>query len=306
MHPRGLYRIQTIARMTGFTPAVLRVWETRHGLLRPQRSAGGQRLYTDDDLRLLRRVRTLIDQGRTIGEVALVGRGELLREGPSARPAPPSDGGPLDALVAAVARAAVDLDAVALEQLLDEAFATLSAPAAIHHVVEPAAHEVGERWASGECSVAGEHLVSLAFRRRVHALVESSRPSSSAPEVICACLPDELHELGMLIVAYYLGRLGCRVTYLGAAVPLPSLEAAVDRLVPTAVFLSVTDEALLRRHYTALAELARRHAPATHFVLGGPRVGADAPPATALQLWPATRPLSELGECLLQSWEEVG
>ena len=64
MHPRGLYRIQTIARLTGFSPAVLRVWETRHHLLCPQRSPGGQRLYTDDDLQLLRRVKGLIDQAR--------------------------------------------------------------------------------------------------------------------------------------------------------------------------------------------------------------------------------------------------
>src|SRR5262245_10240086 len=178
MQPRGLYRIQTVARLTGFSQAVLRVWETRHGLLRPQRSPGGQRLYTDDDLRLLRRVRALLDQGRTIGEVALLGREDLLRDSPPVRPPPEASAteGPHDErlgeLCVGLVRAAVELDAPALEHLLDETFSTLSSPIAICRVVEPAAYQIGDLWAAGHCSVAGEHLATLAFRRRLHGLAE--------------------------------------------------------------------------------------------------------------------------------------
>jgi DNA-binding transcriptional MerR regulator len=53
-------------------------------LLIPERGPGNQRLYTDADVQVLRAVRVLLDQGRSIGEIALLGRKALL-----ASPAPP-------------------------------------------------------------------------------------------------------------------------------------------------------------------------------------------------------------------------
>jgi DNA-binding transcriptional MerR regulator len=75
---RGHHKVGTVSDLTGFSPALLRVWESRHRLLSPQRGPGGQRLYSDEDIRLLRRVRELLDQGRSIGEIATLGRRALL------------------------------------------------------------------------------------------------------------------------------------------------------------------------------------------------------------------------------------
>jgi DNA-binding transcriptional MerR regulator len=75
---RGWHKIATVSRMTGFSPGVLRAWETRHKLLAPSRGPGGQRLYSDDDVAMLQRVRTLIAEGMTIGEIAAAGRRQLL------------------------------------------------------------------------------------------------------------------------------------------------------------------------------------------------------------------------------------
>lgn len=92
----------TISRLTGFKPELLRAWEHRHHLLAPARGAGGQRLYSDQDLALLHGVRALIAEGRSIGEIAALGRRQLLglaRNVPApaagaataTRHAPPSD-----------------------------------------------------------------------------------------------------------------------------------------------------------------------------------------------------------------------
>jgi PAS domain S-box-containing protein len=77
----NLFKIGTIAERTGFSTHVLRAWERRHGLLEPVRSDSGQRLYTEDDLAVLLRVRALKDEGRRIGEIARMGRRALLDEG---------------------------------------------------------------------------------------------------------------------------------------------------------------------------------------------------------------------------------
>ena len=45
----GRLRIGELARRTGASPAVLRAWEQRYGIIEPQRSPGGTRLYSERD-----------------------------------------------------------------------------------------------------------------------------------------------------------------------------------------------------------------------------------------------------------------
>src|SRR5262249_55017864 len=81
MSERGLYKMRTIARLTGFSPELLRAWERRHALLSPERGAGGHPPYTPGHLAVLREVRALVDAGRAIGEIAALGRDALLAAG---------------------------------------------------------------------------------------------------------------------------------------------------------------------------------------------------------------------------------
>src|SRR5436190_1554714 len=47
-------RIGELSRRSGVSPELLRAWERRYGLLRPERSSGGLRLYSSSDLERLR------------------------------------------------------------------------------------------------------------------------------------------------------------------------------------------------------------------------------------------------------------
>lgn len=50
----GVYSIGAVAKMLGVPVPTLRSWEDRYGLIVPARSAGGQRLYSRDDVERLR------------------------------------------------------------------------------------------------------------------------------------------------------------------------------------------------------------------------------------------------------------
>ena len=64
-------RIGEVARRTGTTTALLRAWETRHDVLVPARTAGGQRLYSERDVARVRLVQRLLAEGWSIdGAVA--------------------------------------------------------------------------------------------------------------------------------------------------------------------------------------------------------------------------------------------
>jgi DNA-binding transcriptional MerR regulator len=61
--PPSIYSIGALARMLGLTPATLRSWEDRYGIVVPERSAGSQRLYSRDQLEQLKFVCQLMQDG---------------------------------------------------------------------------------------------------------------------------------------------------------------------------------------------------------------------------------------------------
>lgn len=275
------YKMGTIARLSGFPPALLRAWERRHGFLKPVRGSGGHRLYTPEDLRVLHRIRELLDEGFSIGEAALMGRERLLTESAPRLKAPTEaprlePGLGIQELRAALLDAAVAIDAAALDQALDQAFAILSPERALLEVVAPACIAIGDAWSEGRCSVAGEHLASDRFRRRLRALVDSARVRAGAPEIVVACFPDEQHDLGGLIVSWTLKSLGLAVTFLGSSVPLEDLELAARRREPAALALSVSRQALYDAYRPKLIDLGRRLAPLPILVGGQGIPDADA------------------------------
>jgi DNA-binding transcriptional MerR regulator len=71
------YKIGAVSRLTGISPDTLRVWERRYAAVTPQRSAGGGRLYTTEDIARLKLIRRLVDKGDAISVVAGLSHDEL-------------------------------------------------------------------------------------------------------------------------------------------------------------------------------------------------------------------------------------
>src|SRR5258707_1818390 len=63
-----LFSIGAVARMLDLSAATIRTWETRYGFIVPQRSDGGRRLYSRDQVDQLRFVKDEVDAGRRPGE----------------------------------------------------------------------------------------------------------------------------------------------------------------------------------------------------------------------------------------------
>jgi DNA-binding transcriptional MerR regulator len=60
---RGIYSIGAVARMLGVAVATLRNWEERYAVVVPERSAGGQRLYSHEQVERLRYVAAQVARG---------------------------------------------------------------------------------------------------------------------------------------------------------------------------------------------------------------------------------------------------
>jgi DNA-binding transcriptional MerR regulator len=64
---KGCYTIGHVARLADLKPFVLRYWETEFPMLQPLKSSGGRRLYRQEDVDLVFRIKRLLyDEGFTI------------------------------------------------------------------------------------------------------------------------------------------------------------------------------------------------------------------------------------------------
>jgi MerR family transcriptional regulator/heat shock protein HspR len=62
---RAVYVISVAAELAGMHPQTLRIYE-RRGLVRPARTEGGNRRYSDEDIAVLRRISELTAEGMNL------------------------------------------------------------------------------------------------------------------------------------------------------------------------------------------------------------------------------------------------
>jgi len=167
--------IAVVARRTGLSTHVIRVWERRYGAVQPMRGPRNRRLYSEADIDRLCLIRRVTEEGHSVGQVAQLPKEELERlvESSLERTYAPKVSGIVKALGVAtqpaeVVRAclgAVDrLDAQALWDELMAAHIALSLPLLIEEVVVPFMTALGEQWRSGQTHMANEHLASEVVR----------------------------------------------------------------------------------------------------------------------------------------------
>ena len=114
---------------------------------------------------------------------------------------------------------------------------------------------VGELWHREIIGVAHEHCVTELLKSVLTQLVaEEKKAVPEGVRVIVGCAPDELHEMGALMLALFLTRRGLGVLYLGQSVPLEDLGVFARGYEAEAVFLSVSQEQRAQRMLEVLPE----------------------------------------------------
>jgi len=224
----ALLNIAALSRRTGVAPDTLRKWEQRYGVLRPVRTAGGQRRYSEVDVQRVEWLRDRIRDGWRIGEAARV-----IDEATSVALDDPSD--LRDTLVAAIE----ENDPRTVSATLDQAFAVLPLEQALADVVTPALQWAGEAWHRGELSVAQEHAITAKVRAHLGRLISEGQGGVRGSAVL-ACAPGEHHDIGLLMLAVVLRADGWRVEFLGADTPVDAAVAFAEGIGACMLCLSAS------------------------------------------------------------------
>jgi MerR family transcriptional regulator, light-induced transcriptional regulator len=250
---RPLLRIGELSRRVGVSDHLLRAWESRYGLLRPVRSPGGFRLYSEADESRIRTMQAYLAEGLSAAEAAraALGGGTVPGAGPPAA-VPTGEG-----YFAALRQALEAFDEPAAQAVLDRVLADLSVPAVLRDVVLPYLAGLGERWQRGTASVAMEHFASNVIRGRLAGLARGWG-SGHGPQALLACPPGEQHDLALMMFGIVLHRNGWRIGYLGANTPVEELVRAAGVSRPDLVVLAAARPETLEPIQAELTALARR------------------------------------------------
>jgi DNA-binding transcriptional MerR regulator len=220
----SLHSIGAVERDTGIKRDTLRVWERRYGFPLPVRNDKGERLYPEEQLRQLQRIRRLLDQGCRAGKLL-----------------PPDDArlNELESNLLAVAPSDPDIESILeavkngeTEQVI-QGFSRLYKEQGLEdfvmRTIAPLVQTVGERWARGELDVYEEHYISQQLIRFLNAEIAKIQITAKEPKVLLATLPGEEHTLGLLMVSAMLSAKDITTINLGSEVPMDQIKYAADK-----------------------------------------------------------------------------
>lgn len=276
-----MFTIKEAAERAKLSPDLLRAWERRYGVVSPTRSASGYRLYSATDIERLARMRRLVAGGYRPLEAAL--HLDTHDPGPASRAV---DGGGGAATVKthateatpgadrALVDAAAALDPAALREFFDGLGALGSFEAAVTARLFPALRALGEAWADGTVSVAGEHMAAAAALRWLGLQYEAAARDSPRPRVLVGLPPGSHHELGALAHAVALRRHGLDVLYLGKNLPVEDWITATSNTGARLVLVGVALEADVIPA-SRVAGALRAAVTATSVSFGGAAAGAE-------------------------------
>lgn len=259
-----------VARRTGLSPHVIRAWEKRYGTVRPQRSVGNQRVYTEEDIQRLALLKQATDDGHSIGNVTHLPipqlQNLLSRSTKASTIDPPRDAGQLaDAAYDAVTR----LDPAGLEQVLEEGAVSMGQGLVLSRVVAPLVQRIGDEWRRGALKIAHEHFASAVIRTFLGRAARPMGIHAAAPVLLATTPAGQLHEIGAALAAAVASSLGWRVIYMGPSLPAEEIVAAVRQNNVQAVALSIVHPEDDPHLPDEILRLRRLLPPDTRLIVGG-------------------------------------
>lgn len=243
MHAQMNLSIGSVERETGLSKDTLRVWERRYGFPQPLRDAGGERVYSLEDVEKLRLLKRLLDRGYRPGKIIAYGAEELksLASGlaggtpQGAEPEPVRED--LQSYIAYCKAYQFDQMRRALGQALlrDGLFRF------VVETVAPLTTMVGNLWENGDMAVFEEHLYTESIQivmRNAIASIPLHAEIAAFPRVLLTTFPQESHSLGLLMAEAIFAIEGARCISLGTQTPITDIALAAEAQSADIVALS--------------------------------------------------------------------
>jgi DNA-binding transcriptional MerR regulator/methylmalonyl-CoA mutase cobalamin-binding subunit len=244
-----MYNLKAVLMETNMKADVLRAWERRYHLPRPQRTAGGHRLYSQYDIEVIRWLRSRQEEGLSISHAVSLWR-DLIQAGKNplveARFTSAAGlGTPLqsreneiEVLRQAWVDASLGFDVARSEDVLFQAFAVFPVETVCTGILQKGIAQVGDLWYANRASLQQMYFASAQANRRLEALIASTPRPTFPQTILVGNPPGDRHTFPILILSLFMARRGYKVIYLGGDLPLEEMAETVHAIRPSVVVLS--------------------------------------------------------------------
>ena len=224
------FGINVISNACGVKPHTIRTWEKRYQVFTPERSEGGQRLYSENDLTKAKLIVALIEQGHTISSLARHSLQELrsllvVKNGDVSESDKMFTSLETKKLVQHLANFNIDQVASGVQYLR----LSLGVKEFIFKIVLPVMHEIEKLSFKGMYSITQEHIISTIVRDQLHQInLANEGPNSDRFALVTP--EGNLHELPILIAEIICHANRIPTNYFGASHPAECLSEAVNAI----------------------------------------------------------------------------
>lgn len=269
LHPIGY-----VARITGLSPHLIRAWERRYGVVKPDRSNSNRRLYSDEDIHRLRTLQKAVKSGHRIAQLSQMESSILNRLAnriPTGnhpklqRERPASAREHLETCMKAVNSLSIDQ----LERTLADAAADLPRRHLFEHVVTPLMEKIGQLWSDGSMKILNEHMASFVVQSFLWDLLRGANANGDRPSIVVATPAGQSCILGALVVAVIATDLGWHAHFFGGNLPAEDIVASVRTVSARAVVLSITYRAEPSFMFKEIRRLQKGLDPRVTLLVGG-------------------------------------
>lgn len=248
---KDAFPIRTVAALTGINPITLRTWERRYHLIEPVRTPKGHRLYTKEHIAMLSRVVELLGRGVPISRITYAA---ITEDHASAMTQEQLFWQRMiNRMIAAIGQ----FNESVVESAYNEAMSLYPIETVTNKLLLPMLEKLGQRWESGEGTIAEEHFFGVYLRNKLGARFHHKKRLDNAPSFITACIPGERHEIGLLLFALSAYDHGYRCILLGADIPLSELPAALKQSNSDGIVLAASIVSDVRAFEKDLTDLVK-------------------------------------------------
>lgn len=251
------FPIRVLSEKTGVAPTTLRAWERRYGLLKPQRTPKGHRLYNSNDVDAVNRIVNLLNENYTISKAINAIKLEEIQEKieTGSDPEKPNTDH-WDEFQKRFLAAIEQFDEYKLDNIYNEALSLYPIDLVSSQILRPLLTTLGQRWESRDAGIAEEHFFTSYLRNKVGARLHHIGGKNQGQRILLACMPGEFHELGSLLFGLSAMSRGYRILFLGADLPLDQIRQVVEKTEIDAVLLSAVNVTLRGQISRQLEKLA--------------------------------------------------
>jgi len=235
------YSIDQFSKITGINKLVLRTWENRYGYLMANRTQTNLRYYSDDLLVQALKTKYLIDSGYKISFISSkndIDLDNLVSELKSS-----SNSASFDYYINKMIEAGIKYNTDFFNKTYDQCLIEFNHIDFYIHVMLPTFSKIGLLWLTNRMNPAQEHFLSEAFKQKIYSEIDKiSNKSTNSDTWMLFLPPNEHHEIGLLFSRFLLLKNGYNVIYLGANVPLSSIQQVFSTIeISNILFFSIAN-----------------------------------------------------------------